>query len=425
MQATTHKASSLINKLPTYESNRYVIVKSTRVAIIYWALVIVIAGGSFAAFILQGGYYKKNDLQGSVTISLIGSGYTLSSQGSESSYKKIQDSVDLRFPAVEVNAVTIVSSSAIIYNQNRQKGSGSSLKANSCDSELLCKSDSDCTNKTYSVGNITGKCSGNSRCIIEGWCPALFPTPELVEGLDKNLKLKLKINAFFKEKDKQHNEMDVALEEILMKSGQNYGVVQKEGALFLARLVYNCYLNNRADCTPTLNVIRLDNTAREVPSGFKVYDTTYNKPKNAVEDNKDFYYRDLKDIRGVRIIFAIDGSMNETSIELLLLGIGAAFGLVGLASTMVEKLIQYVLTEGKEYMPKISVDLDEEKRHIEQMCRRVVENKLAEYGASLNRSHINDINNKGGNENVNVRNLPGQKEDDSLKLKKELDEDDW
>ena len=78
------------------------------------------------------------------------------------------------------------------------------------------------------------------------------------------------------------------------------------GGLFTVTLEYNCELKNRAQCKPELKIKRVDQDKEN--DGFFRYIANYSKPKNAIENNDNTYYRDLQKVYVLRFVFKIGKS---------------------------------------------------------------------------------------------------------------------
>ena len=382
---------NVVEKLPHYETIRHIKIESNRVAIIYNTLVILLVGYSLFDFYLSGEYLEKHALKGTTTVQLIGSGYT-NSVYSNKKYKKIQDAIDLRHPSVEVDAISIITSVDTITSQKRIDSDDQ--KPMKCSSAQSCEIEGDCNVARNVFGLLTSKCKEDKTCEIEGWCPFFFKNKEVIEKIDESVYLKIQTNSFFKGNEKQNNEFSISLKEIISLAGENYDEIKDTGSLFLFRFVYNCDFNNRSACAPKFEVKRLDNQEKNTKTGFTLYRANYTKPKDAIEDKKRVYYRDITKMTAIRIVFVIDGTINTFSLSKTILGLGSAFGLVGLASSIIDFLIDNFLEEGKKYGKKIVVDIEEENLEIEKLCETLIKKKFTELGIHVSKKEIKSIDNE-------------------------------
>lgn len=317
----------------SYISVRFIRVENTKLALLHYALMIILLIYVIVFQIVGSKAYQEYDsLVGDVTFKIKGA--------VEDTDSFIYDSHDLIIPPMEQSAL-FVTTKFIQTNQTRGY----------CPGTKKCTNTSDCQTGDYGNytenGRLTNTCDNNT-CEIEGWCPVENDQTDvkIITSSLGDWTVFLKANVHFpKFKVRRSNAMSgiepginlFSIDEILHNAETTYNDVFSDGTIIVCEIGYDCDLNLGVDkCLPTFTWDRID--VRGFSTGFN-YRYTETTGPNA---------RLLTKVYGIRLVYSLRGEAGRFSIAQLTIALGAGLALLGISNTVCDFILEYLMPQ-KEY----------------------------------------------------------------------------
>jgi hypothetical protein len=133
-----------------------------------------------------------------------------------------------------------------------------------------------------------------------------------------------------------------AVRDLLELAGTTYEMVKQTGCILSISLEWNCYVDDVADCVPTVHVQRLD--LSEFSRGF-----SYETADHYTQAPGDPGMRDLYTYRGVRLLLSSRGVGKKVSLAAIMLQVSSLIALLWLANYAADMTMLHVLPERKHY----------------------------------------------------------------------------
>lgn len=261
------------------------------------------------------------------------------------------DSHDLRQPSIENGALFVITKIEAIKQQRGECGNP----------EYACAVASDCP----IIDGISAQECDEGACVMKGWCPGLDPNADetMVVRIERPQDLVLwfrsaiafpglQPNVTFSSMNHEeptfaedNGETDAwTIKELLDIAEAPVRNIIEDGALINVRLEWDCEIDSGKGCAhPQAQVKRLD-------SG-KVRGFSYYKPEYEREPTLNL----AKDIRllykytGIRILVSSKGDGKQFSITATILQFSSGLALLGLAKTITDACMLYVMPQKDHY----------------------------------------------------------------------------
>ena len=118
--------------------------------------------------------------------------------------------------------------------------------------------------------------------------------------------------------------------------------MKESGCTLSVALLWSCFVDSAATCTPSVLVQRMDLNERR--RGFS-YQYSHNyRPTAGGKETRDLYT-----VRGVRLLFTSRGIGKKVSLSAIMLQISSGIALLWLANFAADFLMLHVLPERKHY----------------------------------------------------------------------------
>uniref|UniRef100_A0A7S3YSM7 Purinergic receptor n=1 Tax=Lotharella globosa TaxID=91324 RepID=A0A7S3YSM7_9EUKA len=337
-----------------YNTVRFAQIPNTMLALLHYALMLgIITYVSIVSVYMHKGYQTQDYVQGTATLKVKGT--------ARSGDGKIYDDKDLIRPAMQPGELFITTNTWETSNQTRGTCSGDKEDGKCSDG---------CTTGVYSEnGMTTGRCSSEGvYCEIEAWCPLenidRHYTGNIMNGVG-NWTVLLRSDVSFPKFGKSYSNAAAKVElgknlfrvdEIVGATGYTYNDTASKGGIFNVDFHYDCDLDDKDECEPTVKISRVDKPG-SASYGFNYRETEYvhSTDSNAVERNIVKRY-------GLRLIFTFSGQAGRFDFVQLLVTLGAGAGLLGVATLVCDIVINYFLDNERSeaYRKEIYEEIDYE-----------------------------------------------------------------
>ena len=372
-----------------YETVQLIQVKSKTLSCIHYSLqFLTIAYVAVYILWMDHGYQKEEKGIGEVSIKVKGTGHTgyggQQDDASDLSTMKVQDAVDLVYPPKEENAIFLTTNYLDVPRQSRDR-------CRSSQSEDVCAGSADCPVGTPSeslVGYRTGACL-QGACEVQGWCPTEPDNTTTLSGnvLDavEHFSIFARVSIAFpfsgKTTTNLHAEGETASNEltpglnvfevgdVLRATNTSFADVAVSGGIFLISFNWDCNLDHPvSECVPEVDTTRIDDYADPLSHGYNFRYATYYE-ESGVE------YRYLRKAYGLRFLVQSAGRGRLFDWATLIITLGSAFALLGVATVIVDNLALYVLPKRDVYQRIKYVTLDEREEEEKLIAERIAERR--------------------------------------------------
>jgi hypothetical protein len=298
---------------------------------------------------------------------------------------EVWDAIDVVKPPVEDGAAFL--STNFLRTRGQTRGT--------CDGIDTCKSNNDCVGLSHNAdasGIRTGLCTPDGFCQVQGWCPVEENIPgratfNYLQGVDA-FTLFLRVSVSFQTKNPIRTDSGSSLvmgktlfsaSDLLEKAGITYEQVRQLGSLVAISYDWDCDLDVAiSKCKPAFAVARLDDPTSKFSTGFNYRYADYYTSINYTAFNssevhqRPIEYRDLYKVYGMRFVVLVSGTGRKFDIKNLATNLGSGLAMLGIAATVADVLLMYVLPKRQLYR---QVKVKEMQRYIDETDVEAVVNE--------------------------------------------------
>ena len=373
----------------SYSTAREVQIDSWRLGLLYWALVAALLAYESFAIYSGGGYQAVSAVVGSVDAKVKGQAWSFGGQGGPHAPRRMWDATDItRLQPFGTFVATRLET--IVQRQGTNSSTGETITCVGSHSSERCtgapgvcvagkvtwngvmaaSGEAGCRNSTLEPGE--------QYCLVQGWCETEdHDTSTQLEGTD-DLSLFLRTNAKFPKFRNEGGEVYhwtntngtvltpgwnvFTLQDLASLAGvADFESLRADGADIVVTLDFDCNLDglgSSADiptdrCQPVhpFPAFRIDSyttlskgyNIREEESISKIDLSPSFGPGRFYEERR------ITKLFGVRLRFQLMGSGRRYDTQTLVLHIGSALALLGVARVLADFLMLYVLPDRREY----------------------------------------------------------------------------
>ena len=375
----------------SYSTGREVQIDSWRLGLLYWCLVLALLAYESYSIYTQGGYQAVSAVVGSVDAKVKGQAWSFGGRGGgPHAPRRMWDATDITRPQ-PFGTFVATRLESIVQHQGSNATSGETITCLGSHSSERCTGAPEVcmagkvTWNGVMVASGAAGCKNSTRepgeqyCLIQGWCETEdYASSTELEGTEE-LSLFLRTNAKFPKFRSDSGEVYhwtntngtvltpgwnvFTLKDLTELAGvKDFDTqVRAEGADIVVTLDFDCNLDGMKSDSAT---IPTDWCQPEHPfPAFRIDSyTTLSKGYNIREEElsttdlsatlgpgKFFAERRVTKMYGVRLRFQLVGAGRRYDTQTLVLHIGSALALLGVARVLADFLMLYVLPDRREY----------------------------------------------------------------------------